>query len=239
MNENIISIENLTLGYEKKAVLKNINLKINSGDFWCFLGPNGCGKSTLLKGLIGTLKPLSGGIYLNEKLLKHGDIGFVPQKCDISDALPTTVREFILLGTVGLDYNGKQEEENFEWAVKSVGLESMRKKSYWDLSGGQRQRALLARTLIRRPEFIILDEPTNGLDMPAEEALLKTLESLNSAQGMTVVVVTHNLDIAGRYGKYFAMFSCNALVSGPKNEVFTSKIIKETYGVSFDHKNGG
>jgi len=230
MPETIIEISKLSLGYNGKDIIHDVNLKIIQGDFWCLIGPNGCGKSTLLKGIIATLPPRSGAISLNEKIADRKSIGFVPQKCDINATLPTTVREFVSLGTVGLGFTAGLEEENFGWAVERVGLGAMIGKSYWDLSGGQRQRALLARTLARRPKLIILDEPTNGLDIPAEESLLQTLESLNSENGITIMVVTHNLNIAMRFGRQFALFMNGTVLSGEGRDVITQSNIHKVYG---------
>lgn len=238
MGDTIMEMKDLALGYDGARLLSGINFEIENGDMWCFLGPNGCGKSTLLKGMIGALRPLAGTITLDERFIRAADIGFVPQRCLMNETLPTTVHEFVTLGTAGLRMGRAAEEESYKRALLAVGLSDMAAKDYRALSGGQKQRALLARTLVRRPKLIILDEPTNGLDMPAEEALLGALEKLNREEGITVVVVTHNLDIAGRFGKKFALFRRGTVLAGPKSITFTPENIKATYGVSVEHRNG-
>jgi ABC-type Mn2+/Zn2+ transport system ATPase subunit len=229
-----VELADATLGYPGRALLSGVSLTIRRGDFWFLLGPNGVGKTTFLRTLLGALEPLTGRVYRNEAFASHDHVGFVPQRCELHPTLPTTVREFVLLGTVGIDLSKEERRRSIEWALEQVGLGGMSDRDYWVLSGGQRQRALVARALVRRPKLIILDEPTNGLDLAAEDALLRCIERLNASDGLTVLFVTHDLALAARYAKQVAFFRAGGVLAGAKSDVFTSEELRRTYGIPVD-----
>ncbi|HNY12550.1 MAG TPA: ATP-binding cassette domain-containing protein [Candidatus Wallbacteria bacterium] len=236
MNEVIISAKNLSIGYGKKNILSDVNVKVRSGDFWFFLGPNGSGKSTLVKSFLRLIKPNSGEVIYADGFRFEKDLGFVPQRCDINSTLPTTVREFVSLGASNMKISRDEIEKNYEYALECTGISNLSKNSYWSLSGGQKQRALIARTLIRKPRALILDEPTNGLDFLSENALVRVIIDLKKTQNMTVIVVTHNINLAARHGSHVAMFSGGGIISGPGKEILNEKNIIKTYGASLKVK---
>jgi ABC-type Mn2+/Zn2+ transport system ATPase subunit len=158
-------------------------------------------------------------------------IGFVPQRCDLNPTLPTTVREFVLLGLVGLRVHRRDERERLAWALAKVGLAAMARRNYWALSGGQRQRALVARTLIRRPSLLILDEATTGLDVPTTEEFLHTIAELNRADGLTILFVTHDLTLATRRATHVALFAGGRVTAGPGRDVLNPENLQRAYGV--------
>lgn len=226
-----INAENLSLGYGRKTVLRGIHWTVQTGEFWFLLGPNGHGKSTLLKALLGLLKPLDGTLTMAESLRDHTRVGFVPQRCDLNPTLPSTVREFVSLGLVGLRVCRADREDRVNWALSQVGLPDKRLHSYWSLSGGQRQRALLARALVRRPTLLILDEPTNGLDLTTEDSLLVSLARLNREEGITILFVTHDLPIAARYASHAALFAEGTMRCGSRHEMLVTNLLTRTYGL--------
>src|SRR5207248_5567925 len=122
--------------------------------------------------------------------------GFVPQRCDLTPGLPTTVREFVSLGLVGIPDARRTGAARMDWALVRSGLRELRDRSYWSLSGGQRQRALLARALVRQPALYIVDEPTTGLDPPSQELLMGSLADVNRDERLTILFVTHDLPLA-------------------------------------------
>jgi ABC-type Mn2+/Zn2+ transport system ATPase subunit len=233
-HEIIVRAAGLRLGYGQRVVLAHVDFQMRVGEFWFFLGPNGEGKTTLLRAILGMIRPQAGELWVNPELGQRHDIGFVPQRCDINPTLPTTVREFVLLGLVGIDTDRREESVRLGWALERVGLEKLEGKNYWSLSGGQRQRALVARALVRRPSVLILDEPTNGLDLAAEEVVLRFLGDLNRQDHQTILFVTHNIAIAARCATHIALFHAGEVTSGSRQEVLNRHTLGRIYGVPME-----
>ena len=192
---SLIELENVSLGYERHVVLKNLNLKISEGDFICVVRPNGSGKSTLIKGILGLIKPLKGKIKYNG--LKQNFIGYMPQETKVDASFPASVMEIVLSGTLNsIGFKPFYTKEMKELALKNLkilGIENLKNKSFADLSGGQRQKVLLARSLSATSKLLILDEPSNNLDTKSKETLYKVVKELNQ-NGITIIMITHDLD---------------------------------------------
>lgn len=227
----ILKTMRLTLGYGRHQVLHEVSLEVRPAEFWFFLGPNGAGKTTLLKAFLGELIPQQGEIAVNADLFSRDRLGFVPQRCDLNRALPTTVREFVLLGVVGLRMTRKNRRERLGEALETVGLAGKERDSYWSLSEGQRQRALIARALVRRPGVLLLDEPTKGLDPATEAAILETLASLHRQQLLSLVFVTHDLTLAARFATHVALFSRGKVQAGPVGPILSPESLSAAYGL--------
>lgn len=227
----IFRMSGLSVAYGKREVLRNVNLEVKNGEFWFFLGPNGVGKTTLLKVLLGMLEPQEGQILFHPEFVNRSLIGFVPQRCDLNPTLPTTVSEFVLLGLAGIRTNKTEKAERLCWALEKMKLEEMQGKSYWSLSGGQRQRALVARALIRRPKFLIADEPTKDLDLTAAHALMESLTDLNQKENLTVLFVTHDLTLAARYCTHTALFLDGLVRTGSCHIILNAEDLERAYGV--------
>ncbi len=231
--EKVLEVRGVSLAYGARRILQDVSLTIHSGDFWFFLGSNGQGKTTLLSAMMGVLTPQAGSIERQSTLAGREQIGYVPQRSEPNPTLPTTVREFVSLGFVGISVTGAQRKERLAGALQRVGLTGTERKSYWALSGGQRQRALVARALVRRPIVLLVDEPTNHLDPVAEHLLLQSLETLNREEKTTVVFVTHDLAVAGRYASHLAFFFDGKVEAGKAGEVLTADRLQRTFGVPF------
>jgi ABC-type Mn2+/Zn2+ transport system ATPase subunit len=229
--EPILAAEEVTLAYGRSVILRDVNLQIHAGEFWCFLGPNGEGKSTLIKALLGAVRPRRGRILLRADFLKRTRIGFVPQESELNAAVPTTTEEFILTGLVGVPASPATRVARLKRVMELVGLTRQRTQSLWTLSGGQRQRAMVARALIRDPLLLIVDEPTAGLDLAAAAGLLETLTSLGREHQITVVFVTHDLQIAAQRASHAALFRNGTVTAGPLAEVFTPDGLARTFGI--------
>ncbi len=200
----VVEATKLKLGYGRKVILRDVDLRIDAGQFWFVVGKNGAGKTTLVKSLLRQLTPMEGTLVFGGTFSDHSQLGFVPQFNQSEDTLPTTVEEFISLGAVGLKYSAAQWKENMQYAMERMQLTELQGQSYWSLSGGQQQRVRIARALVRRPQVIIADEPTSGLDVDIQRMLLQQLAELNQRDGITLIVVSHNLAAVERYGTHCA-----------------------------------
>lgn len=227
----VIEVEQATLGYGSRAILRDVSVRIRAGEFWCLLGPNGEGKTTFIKALLGAVRPLRGRVFLRADFQRRTRLAFVPQETDVNAALPTTVEEFIAGGFVGLNLDGRQRALRMKRVLELMGIAASRDRSLWTLSGGQRQRSMVARALVRDPLLLIVDEPTAGLDLAAAEGLLETITGLNRDHGITVVFVTHDLPIAARRATHVALFRQGRVVAGPVAEAFTAENLERTFGV--------
>jgi zinc transport system ATP-binding protein len=205
-----------------------VGLRVHAGEFWFLLGRNGSGKTTLLRAVVGTLAPAAGVLRLHTTRER---MGLVPQRSDLNPALPTTIREFVLLGTVGLRLSRREERERLEWALDHAGLAGMARRDFRALSGGERQRALVARALVRRPTLLLLDEPTNNLDPGAEDALLHLLAELNRREQTTLLVVTHDVALAAHHATHVALVADGSLVAGPSATTLTADALAHCFGL--------
>ena len=181
---SLISTHNLTLRLNGQMVLDDVNIAIEAGEIVTIVGPNGSGKSSLLRVLIGALKPTSGSVTRAPELR----IGYVPQKLQIDATLPLTVRGFLNLPR-------RKTGAVVATALTQAGVTDLARKQMADLSGGQFQRVLLARALLDKPDILILDEATQGLDQPGSAAFYRQIEDVRSEMGCAVLMVSHDLHV--------------------------------------------
>ncbi len=201
-NEAIIQLKDVSFRYDRENVLEHIDLTVPKGAFLGLVGPNGSGKSTLLKLILGLLKPQQGDIYLfgqqQAKFREKSRIGFVSQKANsFNSGFPATVYEVVasgLTGKVGLfRFLGSNVKREVMKAIQSVGMESFAGKNIGELSGGQQQRVFIARAIVSKPDALILDEPTVGVDEKNVKSFYDMLETLNKELGITLILVTHDI----------------------------------------------
>lgn len=230
-DEIILRATGLRLGYGRRTVLENVDFEVRTGEFWFLIGPNGQGKTTLLRAIMGRLAPLAGRITSHGDFGRFDRIGFVPQQCGLNPSLPTTVREFVTLGLVGIRVNRAEETERLAWALGKIGLAGMESRDYWALSGGQQQRALVARALVRRPRVLVADEPTSGMDLSVEASLLQSLAKLNREERLTVIMVMHDLGVVARYATHVALIHNNEVQAGTAAEVLTPQNLERAYSI--------
>ena len=225
----IIEAKSLSVGYGRKSVLVNVNITIRHREYWVFLGPNGAGKSTLVKCIMGMISPFGGTLDKTSGLENHERIGFVPQRCAPNPTLPTTIREFVSLGTIGLCLSKVEQINRIVEALDTVELTYPLSTNYWHLSGGERQRALIARALVRKPELLVLDEPTTELDIRVKRAFLSCVKKLNQEQRLTIIFVTHDLEIAREFATHIALFCDNSVHAGPSSEVLVKNKLNRMF----------
>ena len=196
-----IICKDLSLGYDGRTICEEINFEINAGDYICIVGDNGSGKSTLVKTLL-SLKSASGGEMIFGEGLTRKDVGYLPQQSEAQRDFPASVREVVISGCVGSlgkkAFFGRAEKLEADQNMKMMGIYELADKSYRALSGGQQQRVLLARALCSAKKVILLDEPVSGLDPSASASLYSLIHHLNKHMGVTVIMVTHDLDNALR-----------------------------------------
>lgn len=201
----IVEAEKLCFGYDGVPVLKNLSFTIEQGDFCGVIGANGTGKSTLFKLVMGLLSPDSGSIALFgkdiSKFRKFHKIGYVAQKSAVlSGGFPATAFEAVLSGLAGrLGVLHRADKEDREFALsclETVGAAEYSRKLLGELSGGQLQRVIIARALAAKPELMLLDEPTIGIDTRSVEDICCLLARLNKEQGLTIAMITHDLTSA-------------------------------------------
>lgn len=188
----MLELRNVTFAYTSKIVLKDVNLKVDDGEFIGLIGLNGAGKSTLLKLMLGINKPQSGEI---ENTFKRRS--FVEQVTPTSDKLfPATVEEIVSLGLgyKPLHFTTREDKKKISETLEAMGVKGCEKKSMGELSGGQQQRVRLAKAIVSNPELLILDEPTTGMDEDGRKAFLSMIEDMHKKNHMTIIIVSHALE---------------------------------------------
>lgn len=236
-----IDIRNVSFQYEYTNVLQDISLQVHQGDFLALLGPNGSGKSTLLKLILGLLKPMGGSVQLfgqsSEKFKQREWIGYVSQKSNaFNSGFPATVREIVKSGLakqVGLFKRlPKNANQLAEEALTLVGMEQFIDRNIGALSGGQQQRVFIARALISKPKLLILDEPTVGIDHENVQAFYDLLVQLNEQQGITMVLVTHDVNTVSNRISHVACLNQKIHFHGYRREfdVLPEETLNAWYG---------
>lgn len=195
--DKLIELENITAGYGNKTVLRNVSLTVWKNDFLGIIGPNGGGKTTLLKVILGLLAPFSGSIsfYQDGKRVPSLKIGYLPQLNNIDKKFPISVREVVTSGLAAQKplfrpFNAAQKER-VEEVIRKMGLEELAGRAIGELSGGQLQRVLLGRSIVSRPQVLILDEPNSYVDKRFESRFYKLLEEINRESA--IILVSHDI----------------------------------------------
>ncbi len=231
-----VEVEDLTVAYDAKPVLWDIDLKIPKGQLMAVVGPNGAGKTTLIKAMLGLLKPVTGEVRFLDGIgdihtLKNR-IGYVPQSGSVDWDFPATVQDVVLMGCYGklgwVRRPRKADMELTKQALAKVGMQDYANRQISQLSGGQQQRVFLARALAQEAEVYFMDEPFKGVDAKTERAIVALLKDLKE-QGKTVVVVHHDLQTVPDYFDWVTLINLCVVASGPVQEVFHEENLKKTY----------
>lgn len=197
--------QNLSVGYDGKAVAESIDLTLEKGDYLFVVGENGAGKSTFMKTLLGLLKPVSGKVVFGGDV-KQKEIGYVPQQTSAQKDFPASVYEIVLSGCLsGCGFRPFYSKAQKNFARKNMELlriSDLAKKCYRELSGGQQQRVLLARALCAANKMLLLDEPVAGLDPIATQDLYDIVRELNEKNGMTIIMISHDISAALKNAKH-------------------------------------
>jgi manganese/zinc/iron transport system ATP- binding protein len=238
--ENVsIDIKQLTVAYDAKPVLWDVNVAFEQGKLTAIVGPNGAGKSTLIKSMLGFLKPVVGDVrYTVEnhssstyQAVKN-QIAYVPQNSSVDWDFPATVLDVVLMGRYGhlgwLKRPSKKDKDIAKQMLLKVGMPTFANRQISQLSGGQRQRVFLARALAQQAEIYIMDEPLAGVDMKTERIIMELLRGLVK-KGNTVLVVHHDLQTVEEYFDNVVFLNREIITSGAVEDVFTEANIDEAY----------
>ncbi|HBW73767.1 MAG: Polyamine-transporting ATPase [Candidatus Magasanikbacteria bacterium GW2011_GWC2_45_8] len=239
-SNSCITLNDVSFFYKAgEPALEHITFSVNHGDYLGILGPNGGGKTTLLKIILGLLTPQSGVVRIDNTLpsarASHLHIGYVPQKSDEEQwNFPATVEEVVLMGrTVRAGVLKKYAPVDFEAverAMETTGITAYRAQTIATLSGGLRQRILIARALASNPTILILDEPATGVDIAAQEQFYSFLKMLNTKHGLTILFVSHDLDVLARETTSVLCVNRTLISHGPTSEALREEHLEELYG---------
>ena len=231
-----LSCQNLTVGYDGRTVLQDLNFEVNPGDYLCIVGENGSGKSTLMKTILGLQAPISGTILTGDGLKKN-EIGYLPQQTQAQKDFPASVREIVLSGCQGRcgsrPFYSKEEKRLAEENIGKMGIGSLTKRCYRELSGGQQQRVLLARALCATRKMLLLDEPVSGLDPRVTAEMYGLIERLNREEGITVMMISHDISAALKYASHILHIG-DSVFFGTRDDYLQSP-----QGKAFDSGKGG
>lgn len=222
----LIVCQNLKLGYDGREIVQDLSFSISRGDYLCIVGENGSGKSTLMRTILGLQTPMAGRIRMGDGL-RANQIGYLPQQTPVQKDFPASVWEVVLSGFEGgcgwRPYYTKQEKARACENIHKMGLDNLKKRCYRELSGGQQQRALLTRALCATTQLLFLDEPVSGLDPRVTEEMYALIEKLNHDEGITVIMISHDLAAARRYASHILHIG-ETVFFGTKDEYLQSEL---------------
>ncbi len=224
----ILEVRDLSVSFDKEEILKNISFSVNDGDFLAVIGPNGAGKTVLFRALMG-LVPYDG----EAKWRANVKIGYVPQKLMEKAELPLTVREFFTLKSKNLFFKDKQIVNSIFHELKSVDIGAdILDRQLINLSRGQLQRVLISWAILGHPQVLLFDEPTAGIDIVGEESVYNMLHKLQDEREMTVIMISHDLNVVYRYANSVLCLNKERLCYGEPEKALTNEQIKRLYGES-------
>ena len=230
-----IEVHDLTISYNRRPVLWDIDFTLPTGKLIAVVGPNGAGKSTLIKGIMGLIPTASGYVKIFESDLEEvrHRVGYVPQRNTVDWDFPTSVRDVVLMGRygrIGLFRRPRRSDVDAAMeALRTVGIADLAKRQISQLSGGQQQRVFLARALAQDADLYLMDEPFVGVDAATESAIITLLREMR-AKGKTVVVVHHDLGTVRDYFDWVVLINLRLVAAGPIDLNFTDEMLQHTYG---------
>lgn len=253
-DDELLVLENLAVGYGAKVILDRVNISIRRGSFVGLIGANGSGKTTLLKTVLGIIPPLRGSIRFGsanflQKAAKAAKTssapslpsvkapvpGYVPQRETLDSIYLLSGFEVALMGTCGRVKPGRRigraEREWTRQCLAATGVAEAARQRYSELSGGQKQRVLIARALAAKPDWLVLDEPIAGIDTAASQAIMELLRDVHGKQGLTILMVNHDLPVVRRYAQCVIWLHSGRVDFGPVSQLLTREKIAEILGL--------
>jgi ABC-type Mn2+/Zn2+ transport system ATPase subunit len=231
---SLIVFDHATLGYGRRAVLSDISFDIPAGDFLGLVGPNGAGKTTILRAILGSLEPIAGTVVKADGLR----FGYVPQRDSVDYNFPLKVVDVVLMGRydrVGLGRRPSREDrDRAHAALDHVGILQLAQRPLSALSGGQKQRVLIARALVGEPNVLVLDEPTNGMDLVSTTQILGLVRELHDRDNLTVLMVSHALNEVANYVERIALVVERGFRIGTVAQIMNEETLTQMYGIPVD-----
>jgi ABC-type Mn2+/Zn2+ transport system ATPase subunit len=232
MKEAIITLDNLAIGYDGQPVLSGISLSITRSSFTAILGANGSGKSTLLKTLLGLQPPVGGRMQIGSRGVKPV-FGYVPQAIQFDPLYPLTGFDVALMGTFGrvgpMKFPSRAEKDFVHECIQATAADGFAHEKFSQLSGGQKQRVLIARALATKPDILVLDEPTAGVDVAATKSLLEFISHIHAERNLTVLLVTHDLPLVRKHAQQIIWLHNGQVLHGTVAELFTRERMAEIF----------
>ena len=235
-----LTLQHLSLSYGSQKVLNDVSVAVNEGEFFIIIGPNGSGKTTLLKAACGAVRPQQGEVQvLGHPLQSYSGralariVAMVPQAAPAD--IPFTVAEVVLMGrSPHLPWLGLERQKDRETAQRAMHfthVEHLAGRRLDQLSAGERQRVLIARAICQQPRLLVLDEPTSALDLAHQVQIMDLLEQLRNDEGTTVIMVSHDLNLAALYADRLLLMKQGNVVSlGEPARVLTFDTLEQAYG---------
>ena len=231
-DDELVRLRRVTCTYGPAPVLVNVDLAVTSRQFSGIVGPSGSGKTTLLRVLLGTMAPIAGSVHRRRGLR----VGYVPQVESVNWSFPVTVSECVLMArTRGrlLPWRSKNEHAEVCEVLDRLGIANLAERHIRDLSGGQQQRVFIARALLGRPELLLMDEPTSGVDVRTRHEVLHLLDDLHR-DGLAIVLTTHDLNGMAAHLPHLVCLNVEVLGQGAPREVLTADVLERTYGARME-----
>lgn len=219
----LIELKNIELEFKNKKILKNISFEIYENDFITIIGPNGAGKTSLLNILLNLKKPSKGFVEKKSGL----KIGYVAQKVEIDDNLPISVADFLKLCE-------EKDLKYFDEIVEKINIKNLLEKQFFNLSGGEKQKILLAKALLSKPDLLILDEPTQNLDISAQVEFYKILDDIYKNSKIAILMVSHDLHIVMSASKKVICLFNHICCFGKPEEVSQNSEFISIFGKNMD-----
>ncbi len=232
---NSVETHNLTVIYDKKPAIWNIDFTLPAGKIIGIMGPNGSGKSTLLKAIMDIVEPNMGYVKLMDKPLDdvRDKVSYVPQRLSVDWDFPASVYDVVAMGRYAKRGMFKKlssdDKKRIDESLEMVNMSAFQNRQISQLSGGQQQRVFLARALAQDADIYLMDEPFVGVDAATEQAIITLLKNMRD-QGKTLLVVHHDLHTAQDYFEHMVLLNTRLVAEGPTEEIFNEKILTETYG---------
>jgi ABC-type Mn2+/Zn2+ transport system ATPase subunit len=224
----VITLDQVCFGYGGAPVLQDVTLTVEPGQFTGVVGPSGSGKTSLLKVLLGTVAPQRGTVSRASRTA----IGYVPQLETVSWDFPVTVGECVLMARASrrlVPWASAEEKADVARTLDRLGIGDLADRHIRELSGGQQQRMFIARALVRRPDLLLMDEPTSGVDVATRHEVLHLLDDLNR-EGLAIVLTTHDLNGMASHLPHLVALKQRVIAEGPPTEVIVPDVVERVFG---------